>query len=163
MKTRFLLVLTLLLTLTVVPAFAHEGHEEHSTDPTYIPAEHGGSVSFHEKFDKFLQSVPANNSYVVSLESKTANDILLDVRDAESFQKAPLKDAINIPLTDLHAHVKELPKDKNVFVVGSSTVDAAYALVVLRLHDVNAWLVKSHELPSGCPLEEKHNHQHPMK
>jgi rhodanese-related sulfurtransferase len=154
-KIRFLLVLALILAYTVIPVYAHEEH-----NPGHPPAGDDGNRSIHQKIDQLLKSVPENDSFVVSLEIKTDNDLLLDVRAAESFQKSPITNALHVPLTDLHDHLKELPKDKRVFVVGESTVDGAYAVFVLRLHGVDGWLVKSKELPSGCPLKESHKKHH---
>lgn len=154
MKNRLLLLLVLSFTVLMTPANAHDVNDGQNTT-----AEHSNSPSLHERVNQFLKSVPHNSSFVVSLESKTDNDLLVDVRAAESFQKAPLKDALNIPLTDLHDRINELPTDKKVFVVGESTVDGAYAVFVLRLHGVDGWLIKTSELPSGCPLKEDHKHQ----
>ncbi|BBB90680.1 MAG TPA: rhodanese-like domain-containing protein [Methylomusa anaerophila] len=147
MKTRFLLVLTLLLTFTLIPAYAQE-------EPAagHAAGGHDGTASIHAKIDQLLKSVPGNHSFIVSPESQTANDLLLDVRAAESFQKSPVKEALNVPLTDLHDHLKDLPRDKRVLVVGDSTVDGAYAVFVLRLHGIDGWLVKSSEGSGGCPM-----------
>lgn len=155
MKIRFLLVLSLILTFTLVPVYAHP---ENSTGHT--PGGHDSNVSIHEKIDQLLKSIPGNGSFVVTPESKTAQDLLLDVRPAEVFKKAPVIEALNVPLTNLHDHLKELPRDKKVFVVSDSTVDSAYAVFVLRLHGVDGWLVKSNELPGGCPLRQGQKAHH---
>ena len=155
MKTRFLLVLTLLLTFTLIPVYAHEGPAT-----SHTPGGHDGTASIHERIEQLLKSVPGNHSFVVSPESKTANDLLLDVRAAEDFQKSPAKETLNVPLTDLHDHLKDLPRDKRVLVVGDSTVDGAYAVFVLRLHGIDGWLIKSSEVSGDCPLAEAHKKQH---
>ncbi|SEO85588.1 rhodanese-like domain-containing protein [Propionispora vibrioides] len=154
MKTRILLILTLFLTLTLMPIYAHESP---ATDS--VSGGHDGTTSLHAKIDQFLKSVSDNHSFVVSLDSKTATDLLLDVRAAEDFQKSPVKDALNVPLTDLHDHIKDLPKDKRILVIGDP-VDGAYAVFVLRLHSIDGWLAKSSEATGGCPLMEAHKKHH---
>ncbi len=155
MKIRFLLVLMLLLTFTLVPVYAHEGPAA-----GHAAGGHDGPASIHARIDQFLKAVPDNHSFVVALESKTAKDLLLDVRAAEDFRKSPVKEALNVPLTDLHDHLKDLPRDKPVLVVGASTVEGAYAVFVLRLHGIDGWLVKSSEMSGVCPLAAAHKQQH---
>lgn len=145
MKIRFLLVLTLLLTFTAIPAYAH--HEGSASGPA--SGGHDGTASIHARIDQLLKSIPDNHSFIVSPESQTANDLLLDVRAAESFRKSPDKQALNVPLTDLHDNLKNLPRDKRVLVVGDSAVDGAYAVFVLRLHGIDGWLVKTSEASSA--------------
>jgi rhodanese-related sulfurtransferase len=150
MKTRFLLVLTLLLTFTlIIPAYAHE-----KPAAGHTPGGHEGASSLHARIDQLLKSMPGNHSFVVTPESKTADDLLLDVRAADSFKKSPLPEARNLPLPDLHDHLKELPRDKRVLVVGDSIVDGAYAVFVLRLHSIDGWLVK--DVSIGCQPAETH-------
>ena len=147
MKIRFLLLVTLMYTLTLLPVSAHEqgaaGHD---------PSGPAGSVSIHQKIDQFLKAAPANHSFTVAWASKTAGDFLLDVRTAASLQKSPVTEAVNIPLADLHGQLQDLPKDKRVLVIGDSTADSAYAVFVLRLHGIDGWLVKNREAASGCPM-----------
>lgn len=154
MKARFLLVFALLFNLAVVPAYAHE-----DSGTVTAPGGHNSTPSIHAKIDQFLKSVPDNHSFVVTLESKTINDLTLDVRAAEDFQKSPIKDALNVPLTALHDHIKDLPRDKRIFVVGDS-VDGAYAVFVLRLHGIDGWLVENREATGTCPLAEAHKKHH---
>lgn len=155
MKNRLLLVLTLILSFTLTPAYAlagnAAGHASGGAD---------GNVSIHQKIDELLKSVPANHSFIVSLESKTASDLLLDVRAAESFRKSPGKEALHVPLTALHDYLRELPRDRRVLVIGDSAVDGAYAVFVLRLHGIDGWLAKSGETAQGCLLAEAHKNQH---
>lgn len=155
MRTRFLLVLTLLFTFTLIPVYAHE-----SPAAGHASGGHDGTASIHARIDQFLKSVPDNHSFVVALESKTADDLLLDVRAAEDFQKSRAQEALNVPLTDLHDQLKDLPRDKRILIVGGSAVDGAYAVFVLRLHGRDGWLVKGSEGSSGCLLAKAHKKQH---
>ncbi|QDR79385.1 rhodanese-like domain-containing protein [Sporomusa termitida] len=155
MKNRVLLVLTLILSFTLTPAYAQAGNAAGHT-----PGGASSNVSIHQKIDKLLKSVPENHSFVVSPESKTANDLLLDVRAAESFRTSPVKEALNVPLPVLHDYLRELPRDKRVLVIGDSAVDGAYAVFVLRLHGIDGWLAKSSQAARGCLLAEAHENQH---
>ncbi|HBS59940.1 MAG TPA: hypothetical protein DEA44_11805 [Firmicutes bacterium] len=155
MKIRFLLVLTLLLTFTLMPVYAQE---EPATGNA--PGGHDGNTSIHAKIDRFLKSVPRNHSFVVAPESKTDQDLLLDVRAAESFQQSPVREALNVPLTALHDHLQKLPGDQRILVVSDSLVDGAYAVFVLRLHGLDGWLLKSSAASGGCPMTHDQKKQH---
>ncbi|WP_371379613.1 rhodanese-like domain-containing protein [Sporomusa aerivorans] len=157
MKTRLFLLVTLILTFTLLPVSAHEAATSGQVHSAQTPGGHDANASIHHKIDQLLKSIPENHSFIVPLESKTANDLLLAVRTAENFQKSPVPDALNVSLADLHAHLKNLPKDKRVLVIGDSTVDGAYATFILRLHGIEGWLIKSDKAHSGCPLAESQN------
>ena len=160
MKNRFLVLLTLVLSLTFTPVYAHHDGTAAEHTPGTPDATTAATPSFHEKIDQLLKSVPANHSFLVAPESRTANDLLLDIRSAEEFKKSPVKDALNVPLADLHDHLKELPRDKRVLVTSASIVDGAYAVFTLRLHGIDGWLIKKEEIGSGCPLAEANKKHH---
>jgi rhodanese-related sulfurtransferase len=43
--------------------------------------------------------------------------LLLDVREADEYERGHIPGAVNIPLSGLHNCIKELKKDKNVLVI----------------------------------------------
>ncbi len=46
----------------------------------------------------------------------TADDLLIDVRRADEFESGKINNAINIPVDELRKRMREIPKDKNVFI-----------------------------------------------
>jgi rhodanese-related sulfurtransferase len=156
MKIHSLFLAALLLFSLALPVYAHEktppanGHPNpaqsngaNAKHDSTVSAGHNGNVSMHDKINQLLKSAPGHNLFIIAPDSKTHYDFLLDIRGKELFQKSPLKNAQNIPLADLHDHLKDLPREQRVLVYGSTDIDAAYAVFVLRLHGVNGWLVKA--------------------
>jgi rhodanese-related sulfurtransferase len=134
-----------LMIAAVVPAYAHE--HEHSAATTVtndagaVLTQH--ALSLHEKIDEFLLAAPEHNYFAAALETKKAEDILLDVRNAAVFQKNPVAGAVNIPVATLHKQVRNLDKSHKTYVVGTNPEEAAYAVFLLRIHGVDAWVAQS--------------------
>jgi rhodanese-related sulfurtransferase len=60
---------------------------------------------------------------------------LVDVRDADEYQKGSLKNAVNIPIDDLEAKIKNLPADKPVVFIcgtGARSGEAFYMVQDVR-------------------------------
>jgi len=66
------------------------------------------------------------------LESRSAWDIVLDVRDANELEVCALQGSLNIPLAELGARIDELDKDKTYYVVCYGGVRAERAVNILR-------------------------------
>jgi rhodanese-related sulfurtransferase len=127
-------ILMLFIVLMAFPVAAHE-HEE-------------GENPLHEQIEAFLQSVPDNHGFVITthelkhITEKTQDIIILDIRNASDYQRKPTKNSINIPLASLHDRLHELPKDKNIYVVGDIDTNAAFAVFTLHTHGRTGWLVQ---------------------
>lgn len=68
------------------------------------------------------------------------NVILLDVRPAEEYAAGHLPDALSIPVTDLGAHLSELPQEKEIvaYCRGPYCVFADEAVTLLQAHGYTA-------------------------
>ncbi|MEI8280439.1 MAG: FAD-dependent oxidoreductase, partial [Bacteroidota bacterium] len=45
-----------------------------------------------------------------------ADDLLLDVRNPDEFERGTIPNAINLPVDELRSRMQELPKDKNIYI-----------------------------------------------
>lgn len=136
--TRMMLLLIVFASLLVVPAYAHED-EEHAPDPGLVTH----ALSLHEKIDEFVTAAPNQRYFTAVLKDRTSDDVLLDVRDAAGYQKNGLEGSVNIPLALLHSQLKTWDKSKKVYVVSDSDIESAYAVFILRIHGVDAWVVQN--------------------
>ena len=69
---------------------------------------------------------------------------LVDVRDADEYQKGSLKTAVNIPIDDLEAKIKSLPADKPVVFIcgtGARSGEAFYMVQDVRPELKNVFYV----------------------
>jgi len=135
--TRVMLLLIVSASFLAVPVYAHEG-EEHA--PALGLVEH--ALSLHEKIDEFIVTAPNQHYFVASLQGRTTADVLLDVREAADYQKNGLEGSVNISLSSLHSQLKTWDKSKKVYVVSDSDIESAYAVFLLRLHGVDAWVAQ---------------------
>ncbi|MDR2007110.1 MAG: hypothetical protein LBP78_07715 [Acidaminococcales bacterium] len=145
MRKSFVFLAALVIFSFALTAYAKEPHNRKHNDPAAhgTPVEQEGhDRSIHRKIDQILKEAPSHLFYTVSPADKKHNDYIIDVRTREIFAKTPRKDAVNIPLPLLHDHLRDLPRDRRVLVFGGNDIEAAYAAFVLRLHDINGWLVK---------------------
>ncbi|MDR3348773.1 MAG: hypothetical protein LBO03_04070 [Acidaminococcales bacterium] len=146
MKKFFVLLAALAVFSFSPPTYANNPHSTKQAEPAAhgAPAkqEGHGQSSMHQKIDQILKEAPSHSLYTVSLTDKKHGDYIIDVRARGIFAKTPRKGAVNIPLPLLHDHLREMPRDRRVLVVGDSDIEAAYATFVLRLHDIDGYLAK---------------------
>lgn len=160
MKLTRLFLMVIVSVFLTVPVYAHGDEQAEQARQEEPAPEQSGlvkhAVSLHEKIDEFLTAAASQNYYTASLESRTATDVLLDVRDAASYQKTSLPGSVNIPLAELHSQLKTWDKTKKVYVVGDTDVQAAYAVFLLRIHGVDAWAAQT--APKACPHHAHASH-----
>ena len=144
MRKGFVFLVALVILSCALTSYANEPHDaKHGIPATRGAAgQEGRGQSIHHKIDQILKEAPRHSLYTVSPADKKHGDYIIDVRDREIFAKSPRKDAVNIPLPLLHDHLKDLPRDRRVLVLGGSDIEAAYAAFVLRLHDIDGYLIK---------------------
>ncbi len=66
-------------------------------------------------------------------------NIIIDVREIGEYERGHIKGAINIPLSELRERIKEIPKDKPVYLhcrTGQRSYNAALALQNLGYHNI---------------------------
>ncbi len=66
------------------------------------------------------------------------NDFILDVRNREEFKEFSVHEAVNIPLNELRSRLKELPKDRPIYVTCGVGQRAYYAVRALRENNLDA-------------------------
>jgi rhodanese-related sulfurtransferase len=105
-----------------VEAWLNEGNTlvsgETTTKIVYIPRPRPGSISI-EDFRKIAETRPANK-------------LILDVRDAGETTTGMLKGAINIPAQDIGARLAELPRGKEIIIhcVAGVRAEMAYHTLI---------------------------------
>jgi rhodanese-related sulfurtransferase len=68
----------------------------------------------------------------------TAGAVLLDVRTPEEYRDGHLDGALNIPVSELEAHLAELPADRTLVVYCASGRRSARAVGLLRARGLDA-------------------------
>lgn len=61
-----------------------------------------------------------HKDYSLTYVDATTDHMLIDVRTTSEYASGHIPNAINIPLSDLDAHLNKLPKDKDLVVVCAS-------------------------------------------
>ena len=70
---------------------------------------------------RFGSPVPALNAQELSEKLKSATPpLVVDVREPEEYQEGHIAESKLIPLGELHLHMNELPKDKEIVCVCAS-------------------------------------------
>jgi rhodanese-related sulfurtransferase len=151
MKIQRIVILSVLaLSIMVTSALAHCEVDSNSTTMTMgEESPHGNdklvqhALSLHEKIDEFLNTASDNHLFAVAFKDCTDQDTLLDVRENGQYQTVT-KNVIHIPFSSLHSGLKKLDVQKKVYVISESNIRSAYAVFILRLHGINAWLVQDY-------------------
>ncbi|MDD1753896.1 MAG: hypothetical protein LUQ38_12505 [Methanotrichaceae archaeon] len=106
------------------------------------------SPNYPIKANSFLGGIMTNNSYVITASeflemSKTdPNWVVVDLRPPEKYAEGHIKNAINVPLTDLQPMMRTIFPDKELAVYGDNNTNSAYGVMALRIFgDRNAWLL----------------------
>jgi hypothetical protein len=139
----------LLMISVILPVSAHETSSPTTNNEAVSDVAAKHTTSLHEKFDDFLKTAPANNFYISSLKTKKSDDILLDVRETNCYKQCGDPSAINIPFASLHEQLKTLDKSKKIYVISNTEIESAYAVFILRLHGLDAWIPQAELHP--CP------------
>jgi rhodanese-related sulfurtransferase len=151
-------VIMLLIFTMLLLAFPVSAHED-STQPE--STQHVSPKSLHHQIHMFLESVPANNGFLIAAQDvktnlgMTPDFVILDVRDAASYANKHIAGSLNIPLSSLHERLSELPKDKRIYVVSDLDTNAAFAVFTLHIHDYTGWIVQG-----GISALQKQNSGH---
>lgn len=149
--SRILLLSCLLVISMVLPVCAHDSSSNApvNKEAQVTPATVIQPASLHEKFDDFLKTAPSHHFFIASLQDKKPDDIILDVREAICYQQCGDLSTINIPFASLHDQLKTLDKSKKIYVISNTDIESAYAVFVLRLHGLDAWIPQAELHP--CP------------
>ena len=78
---------------------------------------------------------------IVEAETLPDKYVILDVREPNELQSGYFKKALHIPLSELEAKVKELPKDKVYLVHCATGVRAEMAYNILKKAGLNAYYI----------------------
>ena len=84
------------------------------------------------------------------------NAVVVDVREAHEFLPGHVPGAVNVPLAALPARLRELPRDRRIWVICNSGNRGAQATPLLRALGVDAANVAGGTeawIASGRPLE----------
>jgi rhodanese-related sulfurtransferase len=65
--------------------------------------------------------------------------VILDVRESDEFARGHIPEATNVPLPQLRARLKELPKDKDIYVCCGVGQRAYYATCTLKQQGFRAF------------------------
>lgn len=87
------------------------------------------------------------------IQKKTPDSILLiDVRDAEEYQKGHFKTAINMPVDDVEKKVKTLPSDKPIVFVCNTGAQSGESYYLVQ--DLRPELKKVYYLDASCAYKK---------
>ena len=100
-----------------------------ATKIVYVPKPRPGTFPVDE-FKKIVEAETLPDKYVI-----------LDVREPDELQSGHFKKALHIPLSELEAKVKELPKDKIYLVHCATGVRAEMAYNILKKAGLNAYYI----------------------
>lgn len=94
----------------------------------------------------------------------TENDILLDVRTEKEFESGSIPNAINIPLDSIRDRMKELDKNKNIYIFCQAGMRGYLAQRILKQHDFDKLqnLSGGYQLWNAC-VTEKNNLENTQK
>ena len=142
-----LLVVTFVLTVGAVPAFA----AENMTDKQVMMAA-----------DKVLKMAPDNKFFRLKLEdlkmkvdSGAMDFVIVDVRPITSFKKDHIAGSISVPLPTLVDNLNMIPKNKPVYVVCGVDTVSSYVAFALRMFGYDAYMVPGGEVAwkqAGYPV-----------
>lgn len=98
----------------------------------------GNRTSFIDQSKVTLVSL---EEWKALLENTDAPSVAIDVRSRAAFAKSHIKNSINIPLAELETSSSEIPRGKNIALIGETDAETFQAAV--RLFDLNIFVAKA--------------------
>ena len=107
-----------------------------------------GGNCLAEQADEFVQSVPENMMYLISVEDASVAMengeaiAVIDIRPPDHYNNGHIKGSLNIPLPVLVDQIEKVPEDKKLVVVCALDTNSAFAVAILQLYGYDAWILE---------------------